>query len=970
MRNLKRTLSLVLAAVMLVGMMVVGASAASSDFVDGNEITYAEAAEVMTALGVFEGTDKGAFDPTGILTREQAAAIICRMLLGDDAENLTTNSTVFSDVAADRWSVGYIGYCAQQNILAGTGNGTFNPEGELTGLAFAKMLLVALGYDPAIEQYVGNDWAVNVAADAVDAGIAVSGVIMADAMTREQAAQMAYQTLEADMVRYASRGTTIQQPDGSTIIVGNTAAEPVSKTDSDYAGDSNDDTQQFCERYFADLKKVNGEDDFARPASQWKLKNDIIGTYPAEADGTFTTAVDKGDLYDVLGRTVYNDITASKPTDFSVYVDGDPVSSPDVADYFVNNETDDAKGTAKGVLTQVFVDDDNNVILSQIHTYVAQVDGGYDEENEELELDDLGLDTFPAVNTTLSADDFENLSAFEDGDYVLITAVGDEVKTIQAAEVVSGTVTSYTSNKNVTLDGTKYEYSQGYSSTYNLKDDYDLVLDTYGYVIYADGVEASNDYVFITNVAQIGGVNKSFEAKAYFVDGTTAVIEVSNADDLEWESTDKTKNTWFSYDEKNDGTYELGKLNSNDSASKDFNTTGKIIETGDARISLDKSVRLNNDTVFVIRRGDNVNVYTGIRNVPDVNVTHLEADAKVEVVAILDDNGYADYLFINGETGELGVSGSVAGDRIYILDTDYESSQDADDNKYYVFDAIVNGEIGTVNLNSTSDVEVGLYGNVTYDADGYVNTSDLNRINNAVSGNDLRVWNVDSTIAYSSGVLSFDGVDLVLADEYTIFLNDGGTGKTTTPSRLARDYEDDNFKGVISAVYDGDAVIEVYVDEDNSVITDETVAEVEEAVSDAVVNADGAWGQNGDLGNYVAHGTWNSDGTKVTASFEQSAISTESNAITWDTARFLGSLHKNGATTIVYDGVTYVWDKDGGLQGSNWYDSSDKGLTTGDNANTLVKALADAGIFDGDETATATLTVDGVDITITFSVSE
>ena len=811
MRNLKRTLSLVLAAVMLVGMMVVVASAASSDFVDGNEITYAEAAEVMTALGVFEGTDKGAFDPTGILTREQAAAIICRMLLGDDAENLTTNSTVFSDVAAGRWSAGYIGYCAQQNILAGTGNGTFNPEGELTGLAFAKMLLVALGYDPAIEQYVGNDWAVNVAADAVDAGIAVSGVIMADAMTREQAAQMAYQTLEADMVRYASRGTTIQQPDGSTIIVGNTAAEPVSKTDSDYAGDSNDDTQQFCERYFADLKKVNGEDDFARPASQWKLKNDIIGTYLAEADGTFTTAVDKGDLYDVIGRTVYNDITASKPTDFSVYVDGDPVSSPDVADYFVNNETDDAKGTAKGVLTQVFVDDDNNVILSQIHTYVAQVDGGYDEENEELELDDLGLDTFPTVNTTLSADDFENLSAFEDGDYVLITAVGDEVKTIQAAEVVSGTVTSYTSNKNVTLDGTKYEYSQGYSSTYNLKDDYDLVLDTYGYVIYADGVEASDDYVFITDIAKIGGVNKSYEAKAYFVDGTTAVIEVSNADDLEWESTDKTKNTWFSYDEKNDGTYELGKLNSNDSASKDFNTTGKIIETGDARISLDKSVRLNNDTVFVIRRGDNVNVYTGIRNVPDVNVTHLEADAEVEIVAILDDNGYADYLFINGETGELGVSGSVAGDRIYILDTDYESSQDADDNKYYVFDAIVNGEIGTVELNSTTGIEKGLYGSVTYDADGYINTKDLKKIEDTADTN-LKAASVNTTVSYASGVLSFGGLDLVLADDYTIFLNDDGTGKTTTPSRLARDYEDDAFKGVISWVVDDDLVTEVYVD--------------------------------------------------------------------------------------------------------------------------------------------------------------
>lgn len=802
MRNLKRTLSLVLAAVMLVGMMVVGASAASSDFVDGNEITYAEAAEVMTALGVFEGTDKGAFDPTGILTREQAAAIICRMLLGDDAENLTTNSTVFSDVAADRWSAGYIGYCAQQNILAGTGNGTFNPEGELTGLAFAKMLLVALGYDPAIEQYVGNDWAVNVAADAVDAGIAVSGVIMADAMTREQAAQMAYQTLEADMVRYASRGTTIQQPDGSTIIVGNTAAEPVSKTDSDYAGDSNDDTQQFCERYFADLKKVNGEDDFARPASQWKLKNDIIGTYPAEADGTFTTAVDKGDLYDVLGRTVYNDITASRPTDFSVYVDGDPVSSPDVADYFVNNETDDAKGTAKGVLTQVFVDDDNNVILSQIHTYVAQVDGGYDEENEELELDDLGLDTFPAVNTTLSADDFENLSAFEDGDYVLITAVGDEVKTIQAAEVVSGTVTSYTSNKNVTLDGTKYEYSQGYSSTYNLKDDYDLVLDTYGYVIYADGVEASDDYVFITDIAKIGGVNKSYEAKAYFVDGTTAVIEVSNSDDLTDWTSDSEKNAWYTYDEQNDGTYELGETAQ---AKKNF-TTGTIIDTGDSRINLDKSVRLNNDTVFVVRRGDTVNVYSGIKNVPEIT-----ANGTVEVCAILDDNGYADYLFINGETGELAISGSTAGDRIYILDTDYESSQDADDNDYYVYDAIVNGEIGTVELNSTTGIEKGLYGSVTYDADGYINTKDLKKIEDTADTN-LKAASVNTTVSYASGVLSFGGLDLVLADDYTIFLNDDGTGKTTTPSRLARDYEDDAFKGVISWVVDDDLVTEVYVD--------------------------------------------------------------------------------------------------------------------------------------------------------------
>ena len=81
MRNLKRTLSLVMAMALIVGMMVVSASAVSSDFNDSAEITNTEAVDVMTAIGVFEGTDKGAFNPSGILTREQAAKIIAVMLL-------------------------------------------------------------------------------------------------------------------------------------------------------------------------------------------------------------------------------------------------------------------------------------------------------------------------------------------------------------------------------------------------------------------------------------------------------------------------------------------------------------------------------------------------------------------------------------------------------------------------------------------------------------------------------------------------------------------------------------------------------------------------------------------------------------------------------------------------------------------------------------------------------------------------
>ena len=120
MRNLKRTLSLVMAMALIVGMMVVSASAVSSDFNDSAEITNTEAVDVMTAIGVFEGTDKGAFNPTGILTREQAAKIIAYMLLGKSkADSLKCTVAPFDDVAASRWSAGYIAYAKDAGILDG-----------------------------------------------------------------------------------------------------------------------------------------------------------------------------------------------------------------------------------------------------------------------------------------------------------------------------------------------------------------------------------------------------------------------------------------------------------------------------------------------------------------------------------------------------------------------------------------------------------------------------------------------------------------------------------------------------------------------------------------------------------------------------------------------------------------------------------------------------------------------------------
>ena len=73
---------------------------------------------------------------------------------------------------------------------------------------------------------------------------------------------------------YTNKGTTVNTPDGTQVVVGASAPVKVanSKTD-DYRTVSadRDEVQQFCEKYFSDLSvNNNGSDDFGRPSEQWK----------------------------------------------------------------------------------------------------------------------------------------------------------------------------------------------------------------------------------------------------------------------------------------------------------------------------------------------------------------------------------------------------------------------------------------------------------------------------------------------------------------------------------------------------------------------------------------------------------------------------------------------------------------------------------------------------------------------------
>ena len=66
---------------------------------------------------------------------------------------------------------GYIAYCVESGLIDGYADGTFRPQNTLTGFAFLKMLLTALGYDSAIEGYTGANWTVNVHGPAQQVGL-------------------------------------------------------------------------------------------------------------------------------------------------------------------------------------------------------------------------------------------------------------------------------------------------------------------------------------------------------------------------------------------------------------------------------------------------------------------------------------------------------------------------------------------------------------------------------------------------------------------------------------------------------------------------------------------------------------------------------------------------------------------------------------------------------------------------------
>ena len=814
MRNLKRALSLGLTATMISGLMVMGSSAAS--YADVTSKQNEEAIEVLKTVGIMTGDENGKFNPEAKVTRNEMAVVMCNLL--DYTVASYKGTSPFTDVP--EWAEPYVAACYTNGITSGYDAKTYGGSDTVTTGQAALMLLKALGYFQYSADF-GSDWLVETTKNGSTAGL-FDGVATGakEALTRNDVAQMVLNALEADLVKAEKNGSDVHV--GDVVISGGKATyDARTGTDSKYAKidstkvDGKYTIQLGEDLYDGDLVKADGaDDDFGRPSVKWTYENKEIGTYADDADAVYTATVEKQDLYDLVGSDVYNDLK-NGDADFSVVVDGVALKDVKLSDYIVKNNDDDAgdKIIKKGATTEVFIDDDSNdVVITVINSYVAQVDGDYDKNDEELDLKALDGTALPADDTTLSADDFDYLDTYSDEDYVLVTVANKEIKTIDLAETVEGKVTAYTEKKNVTVDGTKYEYSKNYTDavkndsnlSYDLNEAYTLVLDANGYVIYTDGTAGHNDYVYVAEIAPTGGAKADLEADAYFIDGTNKVVVVDNDDKIK-DNTD-FENKWYSYNEKSNGKYELEAIT--DEKNETYTVSAdnqKIVENGKSSIYTDKvgGAKANNDTIFVVNDDDDVTAYTGIKNVPDI--TSKTANVTV---AVVNDGAYADVVYIY--SADMSISGD-SGDRVYLLEKGPNASVDKDDNKYYEYDAIVNGKITTVKA-TDKNLGIGLYQNVSYDENGYMDDQDLVK---DASDDDFKVYKDIKAISYKAGVLSLgEGKDdVVLADKYTIFVNDDGDGKTTTPSSLAKNFGvDGTYSGDVFVFEDdNDEAVEVYV---------------------------------------------------------------------------------------------------------------------------------------------------------------
>ena len=832
---MKKLLALVLALVMSMSLVTISNAA----FKDADKIDYKEAVDVMNAVGVFVGDEKGNFNAKENLTREQAAKIIAYLELGSKAADALVGGATFTDVASSRWSAGFVGYCAQAGIVSGVGDSKFDPAGQLTALQFGKMLLVELGYDAKAEGMVGTDWAINTSKLMAGTKLmdGISGSVN-QVLTREKAAQMCLNALEAPMVTYDTKGSTIVV-DGTKINFGASVAKYETSTvakDQNISKEkltSGEYTVELGEKLYKDLKKNSTTDAFERPATEWMLKAKSIGTYADAADLSYTATVEIGTIYSDLGLS--KGIDDSKVT---YYEDGRNLSSSWTQDIVKGSKVE--KG-GNGTLLEVYYNDDaESLTVIAINTYVGKITASYKASTTK----DAYV-TFTAK--TGAGSSYETDDSYSKDDIVLYTyssKAGDAgVKSMALAEKVTGKMNGFTAEKNVTVDGTTYKKSaNGTPITTGMNTsvgkDVSVYLDQYGYAAFVDADDTLQYAVILAY--EKGSRLDSPRAKLLFTDGTTKKVDVKALKDADGNA--YSDPSLSDYASSASGNSKLNKydvvsytVNSDEEYTLTLAADARNADVGSAKITKGipslggtasgdgynvgstNSGRLyaNGKTTFLVIDESGTDTtytsYTGIANVPNIEwksgtytapitlLTEGNTIAKIVVVAKTKVASETNSLYISdGSKAVTFIKGGSAG-QSYTKDLGY----------YYEYDAIIDGAETKIK----TDFEVKYYSiltGVSYNskgvATGYGDIAYMDINTPATKKDGDKLFTAVGTEATTNSVVKIDTKFYAFDDDCKVYyIGTDGTLIASAPASIGKDTNDQVwFKltdGLLSTVF-------------------------------------------------------------------------------------------------------------------------------------------------------------------------
>jgi len=640
MRNLKRALSLALASVMLLGMMVVGTSAAYSDVTSAHNV---EAIEVMKAAEVMIGDDQGNFNPDKVVTRAEMAVVVCKLLYGQDLSVASfADVATYSDVPA--WAQGYVNLCSNLGIVAGVGDGKFDPNATVTTAQAALMLLRALEVEVEINEYTDYKVAAMTAAEDADLFEGL-GILAANAgLTRNNVAQMALNAMkynDSETVYVVTDGTKSYEIDElkDALLYAALMGDGFEVFETkDYSGSLIDEVFEIS---VTDSK----EDAYGRPATSYDhedWKASLI--FADKADYAYVVEDDTN-----LSELIKDQKLEKKITDLTGFNSEEVLPVGSMVELFVNDDK---------VLTDLVVFNYSLVEIEEIDEcdekkhenaiedgakYVIELSNGakvYDVNFPAFDAETYVEGAKLVMTGEKNVYDFENIEEdFIDADCAIADEFEGKASTIGTGYIRVDGVKYITSSTCAAIskgaEGTFYTDPNGFVIGFEETEEEAANIDDVVYTIAAFETEEKNTYGKVTTTYYVQVMNLKGEVEELVVAidnasgddyGTTAGIKPHELYTVDTYSAKKVINginykgcsklTAWNGDED----YTVGTI----AADTELKTSSTKV---DANIGEKDQVRLNSKTTYIMVDGELGDVEVKV-NVGGVNST-IAAEATV-----------------------------------------------------------------------------------------------------------------------------------------------------------------------------------------------------------------------------------------------------------------------------------------------------------------------------------------------------